>query len=516
VTKLQQRARNSLAAYGSAVWPKFELAPHHRKLVEALQRCEDGTFDRLIITFPPRHGKSAIASQIFPAWFLGLHPELSIISASYGAELATDFGRRVRNYVASEMHLKIFPQCIIADDSNAVHRFNTTAGGSYFALGSGGAVTGRGGDLIILDDLIKSNEEAGSSAYRRNLQSWFESVLYPRLEPGGRLVIVSTRWHENDLIGWLLKEHSAEAWKVLNFTAIAEEHEGWRQPGEALWPARFPLDALMRIKAAIGSASWTALYQGRPAPAEGNIFHREWFRRYSQPPADIHRIAFSLDTAFKTSTTSDYSVVMVIGENRTGYHILHVARARLEFPALQEQVRQLAGIWHPHAVLVEDHASGQSLIQSLQSDTRLPILPVKSGGVDKISRAAAAAPMVEAGRVYLPTTAPWLADFEDELASFPVAQFDDQVDSLVQFLNWARGNSPTYEWTPAPNIRTLAGSPMGPGLSGSSGMPNRLYCTGEEWARQEDSVQMHVSAWNRRHGRRSPSVQWWHQGAGWR
>jgi hypothetical protein len=184
-----------LAAYAAALYRKFELPPHLRKLVEVLEAVERGDISRVLISLPPRHGKSLITLRLFPAWYLGKNPTKSIITSTYGQELSSDFGRRVRAFTRERLHKSIFPECIIADDSDAVHRFHTTAGGAYYAVGAGGPITGRGADLFLFDDLIKSREDANSASVRRSLQSWYESVAYPRLEPGGAIIGISTRWH---------------------------------------------------------------------------------------------------------------------------------------------------------------------------------------------------------------------------------------------------------------------------------------------------------------------------------
>jgi len=432
-----EHAREDLAAYAAAMYSKFELPAHLRILVQVLERVERGELDRVIVAMPPRHGKSMTTSQLFPSWYLGRNPTKSIIASSYGQELASDFGRRVRNFVSDPLHRKFFRDCIISDDSDSVHRFHTTAGGAYFATGAGGPLTGRGADLLLIDDPIKSAEDARSPSFRRSLQDWYESTAYTRLEPGGAVAIVATRWHEADLIGWLLKEHAAEGWKVISLPAIGEIGEGWRNEGDALWPEKFPLEALCRIREAIGSGAWTSLYMQRPAPEQGAIFRRDWWRSYAGP-VECHRTIFSLDCAFKTGQANDYSVIAVVGEAKDGYYIRHVSRGRWEFPELKRQAVALAEIWKPHAVLIEDAASGQSLVQSLKAETRLPILPVRPMG-DKVSRAHAVSPLVESGRVFVPAEAPWLVDFVDEATSFPAAPHDDQVDAITQALNYLRG-----------------------------------------------------------------------------
>ena len=250
--------------------------------------------------------------------------------------------------------------------------------------------------------------------------------------------MIQTRWHEADLAGWLLKEYASEGWTVINFPAIAERDEGWRKEGSALWPERFPLKTLARIREAIGSSAWASLYQQRPAPEEGAIFKKDWFESYGGP-IDVSRTIFSLDCAFKTGQSNDYSVIVVISEAKTGFHVRLVSRGRWEFPELKRKAVALAEIWRPNAVLVEDAASGQSLIQALKAETRLPILPAKPQG-DKQSRAHAVSPLVESGRVSIPPAAPWLNDFIDELTSFPAAAHDDMVDAFTQALSYLRGS----------------------------------------------------------------------------
>jgi hypothetical protein len=302
-------ARSDLAVYCSLAWPRFEMARHHRLVIEKLEAVERGEITRLTIFLPPRHGKSLITSQLFPPWYLGRHPDRSVIAASYGSELALDFGRRVRNLVADPLQRAIFPACAISSDSTAAHRFNLLQGGAYFALGGGGPITGRGADLLILDDLIKSDAEANSAAERRALQSWYEHTAYPRLQGAGAIIVISTRWHQDDLPGWLLREHAGDGWVMCSLPAIAEPGDALgRKEGDALWPKRFPVAKLNQIRAAIGGSAWAALYQQRPAAAEGAVFKREWWRTYTAAtlPARFEKIVLSLDTAFKSGKANDY------------------------------------------------------------------------------------------------------------------------------------------------------------------------------------------------------------------
>src|SRR5208282_792406 len=430
-----ERAKSSLASYATLAFGKFQIAPHHRAIIDALEKVERGEIDRLIIAMPPRHGKSLLASEIFPAWYLGKHPDRNILATSYGASLALDFGRKVRNHVADRLHRAIFPLCVLSEDSAAVNKFNLIQGGGYFAAGSGGPITGRGGDLIVIDDPVKSAEDARSDNFRAGLKEWYQSTAYTRLAPGAAIILIATRWHEDDLSGWLLKEHAEENWTVLSFPAIAERDEpGGRREGEALWPKFFPVETLDRIREAVGGSTWASLYMQRPAAAEGSMFKRAWWKISATVPEKFERIFLSVDSAFKTGKQNDFSVGLTLGVSQAAFYVLDIWRERVEFPALQRKIDVLAERYRPNQILIEDQASGQSLIQSLQANSRLPIKAIKVDR-DKISRAAAILPLIEAGRVVLPAGAEWVGQFIDECATFPNAAHDDMVDALSQVLN---------------------------------------------------------------------------------
>jgi predicted phage terminase large subunit-like protein len=312
---------------------------------------------------------------------------------------------------------------------------------------------------------IKDSEEARSEAIRKGLQEWYASTAYTRLTPNGAVVIIQTRWHEDpvlreargatprayspcaagahDLAGWLSREHKEENWDVFSMPAIAETDDGFRKAGEALWPERFPAQLLSEIRLAVGSAVWAALYQQKPAAATGQVFKREWWQYYRALP-EFKRVCQSWDTAFKRGSENDYSVCTTWGIGQNGYFLLDLWRSREEFPELKRQVIALGARWKPSEILIEDKASGQSLLQELQRDTALAIRPIKVD-VDKLARAQAATPTIEAKRVFLPESAPWLAQFVDEHAAFPNAAFDDQVDSSTQFLNHVRGAASGFE-----------------------------------------------------------------------
>jgi len=303
-----------LACYGAAMYPGFEMAAHHEIIIDALEEIERGSIRRLMIFEPPRHGKSLICTCLFPAWYLGRHPDRAVITATYGQELSDSFGRRVRGFVTDPRHQAIFPECQLAADSSSVGRFDTKAGGSYYAVGRGGALTGRGGNLVVVDDPLKDREEANSETTRRGLHDWWNSVLYTRLQPGGAIVLVQTRWHEDDLAGRLLREQPGE-WTVISLPAIAEVDEGWRKAGEALWEKQYPLTTLEQIRTAIGSSAFVSLYQQRPVPAGGGVFKREWFGTYRETPPSFKKVVQSWDTAFKKGIENDYSGVHDLGRN---------------------------------------------------------------------------------------------------------------------------------------------------------------------------------------------------------
>jgi len=465
-------ARADLACYALAHFPQFELPAFLELVVSKLEAVERGDVKRLIISMPPRHGKSIVGSTYFPAWYLGRHPDHYVIAASYAQDLADDFGRRVRNVVRSSLHRAIFPGSRMADDSGAISRFNLDAGGAYFAVGRGAAITGRGAHVLLIDDPLKDSSEANSPTIRRQLQEWFGQVAFTRLMPGGAVVIIQTRWHEADLAGWLLSEFASEGWESIALPAIGEENDPLgRVVGAALWPERYSLESLDSIRRQLGSVPFASLYQQRPAPVEGRMFRRAWFQFYALPPTSFTQIVLSIDSAFKKGEEADFSAFTIWGNTRSsGIYLLHAWRGKVEFPDLKKKVIEFAQQWHPHAVLVEDKASGQSLIQELKRDANLPVIAVKVDK-DKITRAAAVTPLFEAGKVQFPQSAGWLEEYIDELATFPAAAHDDYVDSTTQALDRLShgglgvGHNSIEAWR-----RIAEGSPqVGPSAMASAG-----------------------------------------------
>jgi predicted phage terminase large subunit-like protein len=387
---------------------------------------------RIIISMPPRHGKSWLTSLWTPVWFLSLAPESNVILSSYEADFAAQWGRQVRNLIIEyggrlDLHLR--------EDSKAANRWNTPQGGGMLTAGIGGAITGRGGNLIIVDDPVKNWEQATSETYRHKTIEWFDSTLYTRAEPGGSIVILMTRWHERDLAGYLLHEHEGD-WTEIRLPAIAEEQDPLgREIGQALCPERFDVPALEKIKIALGSQMWNALYQQRPSAQEGNIFKRHWWKFYKALPSRFDIILQSWDMAFKDTSTSDYVVGQVWGKVGANKYLLDQIRARLDFPSTIRAVRTLSGKYPTsYTKLIEDKANGPAVIATLKNEISGLIAVEPNGG--KEARANAVSPEVEAGNVYLPDPilVPWIHDYIEEFANFPNAAHDDQVDATTQAL----------------------------------------------------------------------------------
>jgi predicted phage terminase large subunit-like protein len=414
---------------------KWQRACHLDLLSRWLAEAAFGQRRRIAVSMGPRHGKSELISHWFPAWYLNLFPDRRIILASYEADFAAHWGRKVRNTIAANAnHLRVR----LAEDSTAANRWETTSGGGMSTAGVGGPLMGKGAHLLLVDDPIKNAEEAASQTYRDRTWAWWTSTAYTRLEPDGIAVVIMTRWHEDDLVGRLLKEHDAEgeAWDVLSLPALAEEDDPLgRQIDEPLWPARFDRKALDRIRSAVGSYVWTSLYQQRPSPAEGGMFKRHWWRFWRVLPGHFDEVIQSWDFAFKETKHSDFVVGQVWGRRGAEKYLLDQVRARMDFTSSLAAVRNLSLKW-PRAMakLVEGKANGPAVIAALKKE--IPgLIEVEPHG-SKESRAAAVTPQIEAGNVYLPeaTLSPWIHEYVEEHAAFPNGAHDDQVDASSQAL----------------------------------------------------------------------------------
>jgi predicted phage terminase large subunit-like protein len=409
---------------------------------------------RLIINLPPRHLKSHLASVSFPAWCLGRNPSAQILCVSYAQELADKLSRDCRRIIASDWYRHIFPTRL-SPQRQAVPEFETTAQGCRIATSVGGVLTGRGADIIIIDDPLKP-EEALSEAHRQGANEWFDHTLYSRLndKQQGAIVLIMHRLHEDDLVGHVLAQ---ENWEIVRLSAIAEDDETIvvdsllgprcfeRRRGEALHPAREPVPMLEQIRKTIGEYNFAGQYQQMPSPLGGGLVKAAWFRHYAaaELPVKFERIVQSWDTASKATELSDFTVCTSWGIHGKNLYLLDVLRRRMEYPELKRAVRAQYERFRPSVVLIEDKASGTQLIQELIAEG-LHAVTRYQPQLDKIMRMHAQTAMIENGFVHLPKEAPWLAPYLHELTAFPKGRHDDQVDSTAQLLDWfKRGSGPS-------------------------------------------------------------------------
>lgn len=401
---------------------------HLRYVAEKITPAIINGGGRFIIEMPPRHGKSEFVSHWVPTWFLNLWPEKKVIIAAYSDTLAKFFGRQVRN----EFETNDLLWTRLSSDKSAAADFATDRGGGLITAGIGGPITGRGGQLIIIDDPIKNAEEAHSATVHENQKMWFNSTLYTRQEPRATIIVVMTRWHEDDLAGWLLREHS-DPWTEIRLPAIAEGDDPLgRKEGDALFPERFTAERLDEIRQAVGSWAWAGMYQQRPSPIEGGIWKREYWRRYRETPP-FHYVFQSWDTNIVAGGSS-FAVGMVLGVYNADIYLLDVVRGKWGFNDLVSEFEKLSAKWPTaYCKLVENKANGPAMHEVLRHKIPGIVLVEPEGG--KEIRAMAAEPMLRAGNVYIP--APelnilWVEPFIAECANFPNAENDDQVDTMSQ------------------------------------------------------------------------------------
>ena len=436
--------------------PQAELALNwHLEVIAAkLTAVREGKIRRLIINLPPRHLKSLMASIAYPAWCLGHDPSAQILCVSYAQDLADKLARDCRSIMLSQWYRQIFPTRLAAH-RQAVQEFLTTRQGYRLATSNGGVLTGRGADIILIDDPLKP-EEALSDAQRQATNEWYDHTLYSRQNDKrhGAIVVIMQRLHEDDLVGHVLGQ---EEWEVVRFPAIAEADEVhkietiWgprsftRRQGDALHPEREQLDTLDRIRRTLGEYNFAGQYQQTPAPLGGGMVKAEWFKRYApnNRPESFERIIQSWDTANKATELSDFSVCTTWGVRGKDLFLLNVLRKRLEYPALKRAVREQHSQFEADVVLIEDKASGTQLIQELIADGFHRVKRYKPE-CDKIMRLHAQTATIENGFVHLPEAAPWLAEYLHEMTVFPKGKHDDQVDSTAQFLDWFK--TPMPHW----------------------------------------------------------------------
>jgi len=422
-------------------WPELFVGEHHRIFADIFARVISGECTRLIFALPPRLGMSQVGIFLFPAYLMGRLPQSKLIVGSHTAELAQRFGRMIRNLVEDDKYKELFPSVALSADSKAAGRWNTNKGGEAFFIGKGGAMTGRGGDIIVLDDIL-DEQDAISDTAMENTWEWYESGPRQRLQPGGAIILINTRWKTDDVAGRLLKMQSnlkADQWEVLEFPAILPS-------GKPLWPAYWKLEELEKVKFSIGLKKWNAQWQQQPTNDEGAILKRNWWRKwkYDDPPA-CEYIIQCYDTAYSKKETADFSVISTWGvfypdaDSGANLMLLNVRKGRWDFPELKRIAKDEYQYWKPDNVLIEAKATGTPLQQELRR-LSIPVTMYSPGGrrtgQDKISRANAVAPILESGMVWYPENQEWADEMVEECAAFPLAPHDDQVDTAV--MAWHR------------------------------------------------------------------------------
>ena len=428
--------------FATAVWQDFIYRKtnnpnnwgHHQIIANAFQDIAFGDKKRLIINMPPRHTKSEFASYLFPAWMIGRNPKMKIMQVSHNAELASRFGSKVRNLMNSREYKQIFGDVTLREDSKAKGRWETNHGGEYFAAGVGGSITGRGADLLIIDDPHTEQDAMSESAMER-AYDWYVSGPRQRLQPGGSIVVVMTRWAEDDLTGRLIKaqkEPKADKWDVISFPAILDS-------GNPVWPEYWELEELEKVKASLPIRNWSAQYMQNPTSDEGAILKREWWIPWEgQRIPKLQHVIQSYDTAFSAKETADYSAITTWGvffpeeDGKPAMILLDALKGKYDFPELKAVAKDQYTYWEPETVIIEAKASGEPLMQEFRR-MGIPVTPfVPSRGKDKHSRVNACAPVFESGGVYYPPDEKFAEEVIEECAAFPNGEYDDYVDSTTQ------------------------------------------------------------------------------------
>jgi len=449
----REQSHKSFMSFVQEMWPNFIHGRHHAVMAKAFEKVASGKLKRLIVNMPPRHTKSEFASYLLPAWFLGQYPEKKIIQCSNTAELAVGFGRKVRNLVDSETYAKIFPNVALRTDSKAAGRWSTNKNGEYFAIGTGGAVTGKGADLLIIDDPHSEQEatmaETTPEIYDK-VYEWFTSGPRQRLQPGGAIIIVQTRWSKRDLTGQVLKaaaQRGGDDWEVIEFPAILPS-------GNPLWPEFWSLKELDALKSELPNSKWMSQYQQQPTSESSAIVKREWWQTWEKehPPA-CDFILMAADTAFEAHNKADYSAFTIwgvfydpdsSGMEQANLILLNAERERIEFPELKRKTLELYREWDPDSVIIEKKASGGPLIYELRAmgipvQEFTPVRGSKGQSNDKVARLNAVSDIFASGRVWAPNTS-WAEEVIDEVASFPAGEHDDYVDTVsLALMRFRRG-----------------------------------------------------------------------------
>lgn len=421
-------ARRGLIDFTCYTNRSYQAAAHHRLIAEKLEAIERGDIDRLMINMPPRHGKSELGSRRFPAWFLGRNPSATIMSASYNLDKAEEFGGEVRDIVRSHQYRNLFPEVELKEDTRAKGFWRTSHGGFYISAGVGTALTGRGtvGPIVLIDDPLKDRAEADSERHRETVKQWYSSVVLSRFPKA--VIVVQTRWHEDDLTGWLLSEQAkgGDQWEILELPAIGPDNK-------ALWPEFYPLEVLERVKRSTIPRDWSALYQQKPAPDEGDYFKRDWFRYYDEKPKHL-RVYGASDYAV-TEGDGDYTVHIVVGiDPDDNLYVLDLWRGQTTSDKWISSLLDMVKQWRP-LMWVEEQGQiiksiGPFLEKRMREERTYCRREQVTSSSDKPTRSRSIQARSAMGRVYLPSKASWVADFTSELLMFPAAKHDDQVDAF--------------------------------------------------------------------------------------
>ena len=431
----QDKLQNSFLGFVKEVWPDFVQGYHHKIYAEKLDRVARGELKRLIVNMPPRHTKSEFASHLFPAFFMGRNPKAKLIQTTHTGELSIRFGRKTKNLLESDEYARDFPGVTLAADSKAAGRWESNHGGEYFAAGVGGAITGRGADLLVIDD-PHSEQDALSPTVLDGHYEWYTSGPRQRLQPGGAIVLVMTRWSVKDLTGRLLAAQAADEftdqWEIVEFPAVIND--------KPMWGNFWDMEGLNKVKASIPLAKWQAQWMQAPTSEEGAIIKREWWRKWEDE--DIPKLQYviqSYDTAYSKKETADYSAITTWGvfepeeDSKPNLILLDAKRGRWNFPELKKKAMEEYKYWEPEAVLIEAKASGLPLTHELQKSGIPVINYTPSRGNDKHSRVNSVAPLFESGAIWAPNKK-FAEDVIEECAAFPFGDNDDYVDSTTQAL----------------------------------------------------------------------------------
>lgn len=439
-------SRKRLLPFVERFNPDYLAGWVHKDICQRLEKFSEQVANkespRLMLFMPPRHGKSTLASVAFPAWHLGRHPHHEFISCSYSGSLAMSFSRKVRQLLREPVYKNVFEKSRLDKDSQSIESWQTTQGGGYVAAGVGGGITGKGANVLVIDDPVKNREDAESDNNREATWDWYTSTAYTRLSPGGGILVILTRWHDDDLAGRLLKqaEDGADQWEVIRYPAIAEIDENFRKQGESLHPERYNVDALEQIRKAIGPRDWSALYQQNPVSDEGDYFSRDMIRYYEYDEIDTAELNYycAWDLAIGQRDRNDYSVGIVVGIDEYDHlYVVDVVRGKYDGFELVEQILDLYETWRPGIVGIERGHIEMALGPFLQKRTRERGLSeayfkdLKVGRRDKEARARAIQGRMQQGMVYFPKDAVWTGTMVAELLRFPNGTHDDQVDALA-------------------------------------------------------------------------------------